>query len=175
MHQIERDDVVALLKRDELSYTDIAQATGLSRSRVGQLWQRLQARERWQERAKEEERRPVLDRDVFFLPLSYRVRRILGSVGTDYSSWRAPDPPPTPRIKYVRDLVLWTAPDLLMLYDFGRKSFTELYEFLSREGVSLKATPPPPPAPEWTYEYNPCPYCHGTGHKWRRVQANKDV
>ena len=161
---VERQDVIALLNRGDLTAADIASHTGLSRARIYQLAQRQQLYEHWLKIAADEARKPVLDREIWYLPLSYRVRRGLTSVGTKNSRWRHTTPPPTPTIVHVRDLLEWTAADILKLYDFGRKSFRELEEFLIKENLQFKPLPPSPSI-IWTSEYIGCPHCHGTGQK----------
>ena len=121
-----RDDIRALLHRDDLTVAAIAKQAGVSRARIYQLARQEENYAAWLDVQREDAEKPFAEREVWFLPLSVRTRNALRHM-------RIPDgwTPPTPAIVYGRDLLQWTDLDLLHLRDFGRVCHDELQAFLA--------------------------------------------
>lgn len=144
-------DLALQTSHKRLTYREIGRMVGLSSSRVGQILQAERNRE-WRDLQRIiQDSLPVGDREIWYLPLSYHVRRSLEDN----------------HIVYVRDLLQRSEVDLLRLYNFGRASLKEVRVFLDQNDLALQPNPSSSRAPRAVYEK--CPYCHGSGRTGRRI------
>jgi len=152
MTRDERDRAItAAVLRSPLTLRAIGEQHGLSAGRVRVVAQQVRYTRWMQKQMAREERLPLHERRVEFLPFSTRLKNGLrnGAIVT------------------VADLLRQSDTELLKIKNFGRGCLRELCEWFDANGVSNLKDPPGTPVQFMTA---PCSSCGGSGLVRRRIK-----